>query len=190
MLRRPRTALAATALLMAAAAGAGIALQSGEPETVPAVPAYNADERPADEQAGRDKTRPEPSESEADKPGEKKDPNQAEPDSETVPSECGDYSGNRATACGMLADHGFGDDQMGCLDPLWDHESGWNESASNPSSGAYGIPQALPGDKMASHGDDWQTSADTQIAWGLDYISDRYGDPCGAWNFWQANNWY
>lgn len=76
------------------------------------------------------------------------------------------------------------------LETLWDHESNWNERAENPSSGAYGIPQSLPPDKMASAGSDWRTNSPTQIAWGLGYIKARYGDPCKAWNFWQANNWY
>ncbi|MBT2209121.1 MULTISPECIES: lytic transglycosylase domain-containing protein [Actinomadura] len=73
---------------------------------------------------------------------------------------------------------------------LWNHESGWNERAVNPSSGAYGIPQALPGSKLASSGADWRTSSPTQIAWGLGYIKARYKDPCGAWSWWQAHNWY
>ncbi|WP_231334831.1 lytic transglycosylase domain-containing protein [Actinomadura graeca] len=73
---------------------------------------------------------------------------------------------------------------------LWNHESGWNERAVNPSSGAYGIPQALPGSKLASAGADWRTSSPTQIAWGLGYIKARYKDPCGAWSWWQAHNWY
>ncbi|WP_147312377.1 lytic transglycosylase domain-containing protein [Thermomonospora umbrina] len=76
------------------------------------------------------------------------------------------------------------------LEELWDHESGWNELAENPSSGAYGIPQALPASKLASAGSDWRTSSPTQIAWGLGYIKARYKDPCRAWGFWQANNWY
>ncbi|MEV6820210.1 lytic transglycosylase domain-containing protein [Nocardiopsis dassonvillei] len=77
-----------------------------------------------------------------------------------------------------------------CLEPLWEKESNWNHTAENPSSGAYGIPQSLPGDKMASHGSDWRTNPATQIAWGIDYIKDRYGNPCGAWSHSQANNWY
>jgi hypothetical protein len=76
------------------------------------------------------------------------------------------------------------------LETLWEHESGWNEKASNPSSGAYGIPQSLPGSKMGSAGSDWRTSSPTQIAWGLGYIKARYKDPCGAWSWWQAHNWY
>nr|WP_306371644.1 lytic transglycosylase domain-containing protein [Nocardiopsis sp. CC223A] len=77
-----------------------------------------------------------------------------------------------------------------CLRPLWQKESGWNHLAQNPSSGAYGIPQALPGSKMASHGSDWQTNPATQIAWGIDYIKGRYGTPCGAWAHSQSVGWY
>jgi hypothetical protein len=96
----------------------------------------------------------------------------------------------QAIAAGMLANYGWGSDQMGCLVPLWQKESGWNVYASNSSSGAYGIPQALPGSKMASAGADWQTNAATQIAWGLGYISGRYGSPCGAWSHSQSVGWY
>ncbi|MET7651082.1 MULTISPECIES: transglycosylase SLT domain-containing protein [unclassified Streptomyces] len=70
------------------------------------------------------------------------------------------------------------------------HESGWNMKATNASSGAYGLVQALPGSKMASAGSDWKSNAKTQIKWGLDYMNSRYGSPVGAWNFWQANGWY
>lgn len=76
------------------------------------------------------------------------------------------------------------------LETLWEHESNWDERADNPWSDAYGIPQALPGSKMASAGPNWQTNATTQILWGLSYIKARYGDPCGAWAFWQCNRWY
>ncbi|MDQ0895813.1 lytic transglycosylase domain-containing protein [Agromyces ramosus] len=89
----------------------------------------------------------------------------------------------------MASQYGWGDDQFGCLVALWNYESGWNVYASNPS-GAYGIPQALPGSKMATAGADWQTSARTQIIWGLGYISGRYGTPCGAWGHVEANGWY
>ncbi|AVV42862.1 transglycosylase SLT domain-containing protein [Streptomyces sp. ID05-04B] len=70
------------------------------------------------------------------------------------------------------------------------HESGWDVDATNASSGAYGLVQALPGSKMASAGSDWKTNAKTQIKWGLDYMNSRYGSPVGAWTFWQANGWY
>jgi hypothetical protein len=90
----------------------------------------------------------------------------------------------------MASQYGWGDDQFGCLVAVWNYESGWNVYASNPSSGAYGIPQALPGSKMATAGDDWQTSARTQIIWGLGYIAGRYGTPCGAWAHIEATGWY
>ncbi len=80
--------------------------------------------------------------------------------------------------------------QWGCLLDLWNRESGWSYDAENPSSGAYGIPQALPGDKMASAGADWQTDPTTQIKWGLGYITQIYGTPCGAWNYELANGYY
>jgi hypothetical protein len=73
---------------------------------------------------------------------------------------------------------------------LWAGESGWSVTASNPSTGAFGIPQALPGSKMASAGPDWQTNAVTQIRWGLGYIKDTYGSPCAAWSHEQASGWY
>lgn len=86
--------------------------------------------------------------------------------------------------------YGWGDDQFSCLVALWDKESGWNAGAYNASSGAYGIPQALPGSKMASAGADWETNPATQIAWGLGYISGRYGSPCGAWDHSTSVGWY
>ncbi|MFP3988213.1 transglycosylase SLT domain-containing protein [Streptomyces sp. E11-3] len=81
-------------------------------------------------------------------------------------------------------------DQFQCFSNIVDHESGWNYKATNPSSGAYGLMQALPAGKMSSAGADWQTNPATQIKWGLGYMNDRYGSPCGAWSFWQNNNWY
>ena len=96
----------------------------------------------------------------------------------------------QAIARGMLAGYGWGDDQFGCLVSLWNKESGWNYQAHNRSSGAYGIPQALPGSKMGSAGADWQTNPATQISWGLGYIAGRYGSPCGAWSHSQSTGWY
>ena len=90
----------------------------------------------------------------------------------------------------MLGSFGWSTGQFSCLDPLWEHESGWSVTAANPGSGAYGIPQALPGSRMASAGPDWQTSAATQIRWGLRYIKDTYGSPCAAWSHEQATGWY
>ena len=96
----------------------------------------------------------------------------------------------QAIARDMVAARGWGDGEFNCLVSLWNKESGWNVYAQNPSSGAYGIPQALPGNKMASAGGDWQTNAATQIEWGLGYISGRYGTPCGAWGHSQSVGWY
>jgi hypothetical protein len=96
---------------------------------------------------------------------------------------------NQAYAKQMNAKRGWGG-CWGSLLTMWNHESGWNEHASNPYSGAYGIPQALPGSKMSSAGPDWHNNAMTQIAWGLAYVGSRYGDPCRAWGFWQAHHWY
>jgi hypothetical protein len=89
----------------------------------------------------------------------------------------------------MLGSFGWSSSQFSCLDPLWAQESGWSVTAANPD-GAYGIPQALPGSKMASAGPDWQTDAATQIRWGLEYIQATYGSPCGAWAHEQATGWY
>lgn len=107
-----------------------------------------------------------------------------------VPASCDEYSGNRAIGCALLLEAGFGLDQMGCLDELWTRESNWRENAHNASSGAHGIPQALPGEKMAPYGADYLTNPVPQIRWGLDYIKNRYGTPCGAWSFWQGEHWY
>jgi hypothetical protein len=90
----------------------------------------------------------------------------------------------------MLGQFGWSSGQFACLQPLWAQESGWNVYASNPSSGAYGIPQALPGSKMASAGPDWQSDAATQIRWGLTYIQGSYGSPCAAWSHEEADGWY
>jgi hypothetical protein len=90
---------------------------------------------------------------------------------------------------GMLGQFGWSG-QFSCLDSLWNVESGWNPTAENPNSGAYGIPQALPGSKMASAGPDWQTDAATQILWGLQYIQATYGSPCAAWSHEEATGWY
>jgi len=100
--------------------------------------------------------------------------------------------GARESARSMAASqYGWGEDQFSCLDRLWQKESGWNFAALNSSSGATGIPQALPGSKMASAGSDWATNATTQIRWGLGYIkASSYGSPCAAWSHSQSVGWY
>jgi len=96
----------------------------------------------------------------------------------------------QAIAYRLLPTFGFSaSGQYGCLDNIFSRESGWRYNAYN-ASGAYGIPQALPGSKMAMFGSDWQTNPATQIKWGIWYIKSRYGSPCNAWAFWQANGWY
>lgn len=96
----------------------------------------------------------------------------------------------RAIGRALLSEFGFGDDQWSCLDSLWTRESNWRVNADNPSSSAYGIPQALPGSKMSSAGADWSYNPVTQIRWGLGYIADRYGSPCSAWGHSQSVGWY
>ncbi|WP_237719678.1 transglycosylase SLT domain-containing protein [Salinibacterium sp. PAMC 21357] len=96
----------------------------------------------------------------------------------------------QAIAQSILASQGMGAAEYNCLVSLWNRESGWNVYAMNSSSGAYGIPQALPGSKMASAGADWATNPATQISWGLSYIAGRYGTPCGAWAYSESHGWY
>lgn len=99
--------------------------------------------------------------------------------------------GARATAQSMAAsEYGWGGDQFSCLSNLWQKESGWSYTAYNAGGGATGIPQSLPGSKMASAGSDWETNATTQIIWGLGYIKGSYGTPCAAWSHSQSVNWY
>ena len=112
------------------------------------------------------------------------------PYSGSIPSSCDSYSGNRATGCALMLNAGFKIDQFPCLDKLWTRESGWNHHASNASTGAYGIPQALPGSKMGTVASDWRTNPATQIKWGLGYIEGRYGTPCSAWSHSQSTGWY
>ncbi|MPY64306.1 aggregation-promoting factor C-terminal-like domain-containing protein, partial [Streptomyces spongiae] len=92
----------------------------------------------------------------------------------------------RAIAKRMIDDSA----QYHCFARVVDRESDWRVTASNPSSGAYGLVQALPGSKMASAGPDWRTNPATQIKWGLKYMKHRYSSPCGAWRFLRANGWY
>ncbi|MDR0837820.1 MAG: G5 domain-containing protein [Propionibacteriaceae bacterium] len=114
----------------------------------------------------------------------------SEPVNELVEVGVGSGGSAQIAAFNQLREWGWGDDQFVCLVDLWQRESNWDATAENPDSGAYGIPQAYPAERMASFGDDWAWNAETQIAWGLDYIADRYGSPCAAWWFWVDNNWY
>jgi hypothetical protein len=101
------------------------------------------------------------------------------------------YEGTpKEVAMNLLPDHGWSQSQFSCLEKLWNKESRWKVNADNPSSTAYGIPQALPGNRMAAYGKDWRTNPVTQIKWGLDYIEATYGSPCSAWGHSQAKGWY
>lgn len=101
-----------------------------------------------------------------------------------------DPGSNRGLGYHLMLDFGFAEQQWAYLDALWHRESGWNHLAENPSSGAYGIPQSLPANKMAVVGADWRTNPETQIRWGLAYIAARYGSPEGAWQHSQRTGWY
>ncbi|MDR6868650.1 putative membrane protein YgcG [Microbacterium resistens] len=96
----------------------------------------------------------------------------------------------QAYARDRLGAYGWSSDQFECLRLLWNRESGWRANALNPDSGAYGIPQALPAEKMAAAGPDWRTNGRTQVDWGLGYIADRYASPCGAWQHSENTGWY
>ncbi len=114
----------------------------------------------------------------------------AKPYTGPIPASCNEFSGNRKIGCALMLDRGFKISQFPCLNKLWNRESGWNHKAYNEGSGAYGIPQALPGSKMQSAGSDWKTNPATQIKWGLGYIKDRYGNPCNAWQHSEDAGWY
>ncbi|WP_213452708.1 aggregation-promoting factor C-terminal-like domain-containing protein [Rhizomonospora bruguierae] len=107
-----------------------------------------------------------------------------------IPASCNEFSGVRKTGCALMIDAGFPISEFPCLNKLWTKESGWNYKAANAGSGAYGIPQAVPGSKMASVADDWKTNPATQIKWGLGYIKGRYGTPCKAWAQSESEGWY
>ena len=106
------------------------------------------------------------------------------------PAAVDDPAAAKVFAASQLGAHGWGADQMNCLNLLWERESNWRTTAENASSGAYGIVQSLPASKMASVGSDWATNYETQIRWGLGYIEGRYGSPCGAWSHSESVGWY
>ena len=119
----------------------------------------------------------------------------AAPGGAAAPASCVSCSANETLANSMAGSgYGWTGGQVTCLDELWAEESAgtWSPTVTNPVSGAYGIPQALPAAKMAAAGPDWQSSAATQIRWGLAYIAGRYGTPCAAWAFEKSHvpNWY
>jgi len=114
----------------------------------------------------------------------------AKPAAPAKPVAVNDPAAAQAYAASLLSSFGWGPEEMDSLRILWTRESNWTTTAMNASSGAYGIVQSLPGDKMATEGADWQTNYKTQIRWGLNYIKERYGSPSAALSFHYANNWY
>ena len=154
-------------------------LSSLKDTTVQVETAYRAGEAAKAEEQARQRA----AAAETDAPGSAWVPSSAEVAS---PAEA------QAYAQSILGGYGWGGDQFSCLVRLWIGESGWRVNAYNDSSGAYGIPQSLPASKMASVGADYVTNAATQIVWGMNYISDRYGTPCNALSQWTARNphWY
>jgi hypothetical protein len=119
------------------------------------------------------------------------DPNNIAVAMATAEGKTGTKSGNKEFAQIYInQEFGWGEKQFACLETLWFRESNWNHKATNPVTGAYGIPQSLPGRKMATFGDDWRTNPVTQMKWGADYIEDRYDTPCEALDFFYDRNWY
>ena len=109
------------------------------------------------------------------------------PTKKSAPAQSNPYAGESAY---QVAEGIVPSGEFACFDWIVTRESGWNVEARNPSSGAYGLGQALPGDKMASAGPDWETNPATQIKWTLGYMDERYGSPCGAQSFWESHGWY
>lgn len=107
----------------------------------------------------------------------------------SVPSVTAPVGNSQTIAHKLVLARGWSEQDFSCLVKLWNRESGWRTNAAN-ASGAYGIPQALPGSKMGAYGSDWRTNPETQIKWGLSYVGGRYGSPCGAWAFFTGHNWY
>lgn len=108
----------------------------------------------------------------------------------SVPAITGTPTSAQEYAHTQVIQRGWSENDYSCLVNLWQRESNWNASAMNKSSGAYGIPQSLPGSKMASAGADWESNPNTQVNWGLTYISDRYSTPCDAWSHSESVGWY
>jgi hypothetical protein len=153
------------------------------PQSAPATPAASAADRATELSRSYDRTAVNPTKAASLAALSGSD------DSVTTQSE--DLAGQdpQSIASALLSSYGWSGSQFGCLVSLWNRESNWNVHAANPS-GAYGIPQSLPGSKMASAGPDWQDNAETQIKWGLGYIQERYGSPCGAWAHSEGHGWY
>lgn len=141
-------------------------------------------DKKAEEKKAKEKEEQEQAEREAREAAASRSAERTDPSSQPVQA-----SYSRAELQAMAREI-VGGDQYQCFSEIVERESNWDHTATNPSSGAYGLMQALPGSKMSSVGDDWRTNPATQIQWGLNYMNDRYGSPCAAFDFWQANHWY
>ena len=167
----------------------GISPPKPAPQEPPVVirpaPAPPAAPAPAPPSPGRPAPAPDPA------PAPAPAPTPTPPAPEPPPAQVvDDPAAAQAYASGQMGAYGWDQAQFRCLVNLWHRESNWRTSALNPYSGAYGIPQSLPGSKMAAAGPDWRTSYRTQINWGLSYIASRYGSPCGAWDHSERKGWY
>ncbi|KQN88953.1 hypothetical protein [Arthrobacter sp. Leaf69] len=151
--------------------------------TTGAVAAKSPAAKPAKAAAPAPKAAPKPAPKPVKKPAPK-------PVKKPAPVAVNDPAGAQAYAASKLGSYGWAPSQMQCLQKLWTKESDWKTTATNPTSGAYGVVQSLPAEKMASAGADYRTNYRTQINWGLTYVKDRYGSPCEALNFHYAHNWY
>ncbi|WP_262852076.1 lytic transglycosylase domain-containing protein [Mumia quercus] len=195
------SALAALALVGGAVAGATSAPPTVEAASVSGTEALAAETTTEKAAASGDRTEPQTSRS-AQRPAAPAVPSVADAKKQQVAKAAKQRAAAkvktarmqdknpRAIAKAMLSDFGFGQGQYAALNKLWVSESNWRWNADNPTSSAYGIPQALPGSKMSSAGKDWKTNPATQIKWGLRYIKEVYGTPSAAWSFKQGNGWY
>ncbi|MFN8124964.1 MAG: hypothetical protein U0R64_00410 [Candidatus Nanopelagicales bacterium] len=188
------TAVAAAALVLpAGAAFAAATAADAEAEAVPAAPPTKAEARAAAAQAvalARTLQRGPDAEAAALAAAKQAGPAaQAAIAEATAATYTPAYAKSYAKSY-MKKKYGWGAGEFSALVEMWNLESQWDYRAENATSGAYGIPQALPADKMASHGKDWRTNPEPQIRWGLAYISSTYGSPSAALSFWHANNWY
>ncbi|GHF86866.1 transglycosylase SLT domain-containing protein [Streptomyces filamentosus] len=179
--------LAEQADVQAAAADATVRKAAEEQARFKAAEDAEAKKKAADEKAEQEKKEKERAEREA---REKAEAERASRDAVRDASSFSAQGSYTVSEVKAMARQMIPASQFQCFSNIVDHESTWNYRAQNPSSGAYGLVQALPGSKMASAGADWQTNPATQIKWGLSYMNGRYGSPCGAWSFWQANRWY
>lgn len=174
-----REAAARAAAAAAAAAAATPSPTTAKPSTTTAKPSPST-------------TKPTTSSASSTSPTSSSSPSTSVPPKTTDPQILWAQKNPKTVAQQLMPKFGFASSEWTCLESLWQKESSWYWAADNPYSSAYGIPQALPGTKMATAGADWLINPTTQITWGLGYIKGRYGTPCSAWAMWQSRSphWY